>query len=108
MVSDEFTVTIFFPFAFAFFTSFGSHHPAPADHPSPDTAANDDVKNGDDDDDDDDGDILANTGSSDAMQSDQQSSVESSEIAPTSAGDTNADILKAAFAEDADDDDTPH
>jgi len=62
----------------------------------------------DDDDDDDDGDILANTGSSDAMQSDQQSSVERSKVAPTSAGDTNADILKAAFAEDADDDDTPH
>ena len=61
-----------------------------------------------DDDDDDDGDILANTGSSDAMQSDQQSSVERSKVAPTSAGDTNADILKAAFAEDADDDDTPH
>ena len=59
-------------------------------------------------DDDDDGDILANTGSSDAMQSDQQSSVERSKVAPTSAGDTNADILKAAFAEDADDDDTPH
>ena len=62
----------------------------------------------DDDDDDDEGDILANTGSSDAMQSDQQSSVERSKVAPTSAGDTNADILKAAFAEDADDDDTPH
>ena len=60
------------------------------------------------DDDDDDDDILSNTGSSDAMQSDQQSSVERSEIAPTSAGDTNADILKAAFAEDADDHDTPH
>ena len=59
-------------------------------------------------DDDDDGDILANTGSSDAMQSDQQSSVERSKVAPTSAGDTNADILKAAFAEGADDDDTPH
>ena len=62
----------------------------------------------DDDDDDDDGDILANTGSPDAMQSGQQSSVERSKVAPTSAGDTNADILKAAFAEDADDDDTPH
>lgn len=61
-----------------------------------------------DDDDDDDGDILANTGSPDAMQSGQQSSVERSKVAPTSAGDTNADILKAAFAEDADDDDTPH
>ncbi len=60
------------------------------------------------DDDGDDGDISSNTGSSDAMQSDQQSSVERSEIAPTSAGDTNADILKAAFAEDADDHDTPH
>ena len=56
----------------------------------------------------DDHDNLANTGSSDAMQSDQQSSVERSEIAPTSAGDTNGDILKAAFAEGADDDDTPH
>ncbi|MCO4829577.1 MAG: SMC-Scp complex subunit ScpB, partial [Gammaproteobacteria bacterium] len=52
-----------------------------------------------DDDDDDDGDILANTGSPDAMQSGQQSSVERSEIAPASAVDTNADILKAAFAE---------
>ena len=60
------------------------------------------------DDDDDDGDILSNTGSPDAMQSGQQSSVERSKVAPTSAGDTNADILKAAFAEDADDDDTPH
>jgi len=62
----------------------------------------------DDDDDDDDDDILSNTGSPDAMQSGQQSSVERSKVAPTSAGDTNADILKAAFAEDADDDDTPH
>ena len=64
----------------------------------------------DDDDDDDDrcGDISSNTGSPDAMQSGQQSSVERSKVAPTSAGDTNADILKAAFAEDADDDDTPH
>jgi len=61
-----------------------------------------------DDDDDDDGDISSNTGSPDAMQSGQQSSVERSKVAPTSAGDTNADILKAAFAEDADDDDTPH
>jgi len=61
-----------------------------------------------DDDDDDDGDILANTGSPDAMQSGQQSSVERSKVAPASAVDTNADILKAAFAEDADDDDTPH
>ena len=60
------------------------------------------------DDDDDDGDISSNTGSPDAMQSGQQSSVERSKVAPTSAGDTNADILKAAFAEDADDDDTPH
>ena len=60
------------------------------------------------DDDGDDGDILSNTGSPDAMQSGQQSSVESSKVAPTSAGDTNADILKAAFAEDADDHDTPH
>jgi segregation and condensation protein B len=63
---------------------------------------------GDDGDDDDDGDISSNTGSPDAMQSGQQSSVERSKVAPTSAGDTNADILKAAFAEDADDDDTPH
>ncbi|MDA8949478.1 SMC-Scp complex subunit ScpB [Pseudomonadales bacterium] len=62
----------------------------------------------DDGDDGDDGDILSNTGSPDAMQSGQQSSVERSKVAPTSAGDTNADILKAAFAEDADDDDTPH
>ena len=62
----------------------------------------------DDDDDDDDGDISSNTGSPDAMQSGQQSSVERSKVAPISAGDTNADILKAAFAEDADDDDTPH
>lgn len=62
----------------------------------------------DDDDDGDDGDISSNTGSPDAMQSGQQSSVERSKVAPTSAGDTNADILKAAFAEDADDDDTPH
>ena len=60
------------------------------------------------DDDGDDGDILSNTGSPDAMQSGQQSSVERSKVAPTSVGDTNADILKAAFAEDADDDDTPH
>ena len=60
------------------------------------------------DDDGDDGDILSNTGSPDAMQSGQQSSVERSKVAPTSAGDTNADILKAAFAEDADDHDTPH
>ena len=60
------------------------------------------------DDDGDDGDISSNTGSPDAMQSGQQSSVERSKVAPTSAGDTNADILKAAFAEDADDDDTPH
>ena len=62
----------------------------------------------DDDDDGDDGDISSNTGSPDAMQSGQQSSVERSKVAPTSAGDTNADILKAAFAEDADDHDTPH
>jgi len=78
--------------------------PVIGDHTSDD----DDDDDGDDGDDDDDDDILSNTGSSDAMQSDQQSSVERSEIAPTSAGDTNADILKAAFAEDADDDDTPH
>ena len=68
----------------------------------------DDGDDGDDGDDDDDGDISSNTGSPDAMQSGQQSSVERSKVAPTSAGDTNADILKAAFAEDADDDDTPH
>ena len=54
------------------------------------------------------GDISSDTGSPDAMQSGQQSSVERSKVAPTSAGDTNADILKAAFAEDADDHDTPH
>ena len=79
--------------------------PVIGDHTSDD---DDDDDSDDNDDDDDDGDILANTGSSDAMQSDQQSSVERSKVAPTSAGDTNADILKAAFAEDADDDDTPH
>lgn len=62
----------------------------------------------DDGDDNDGGDISSDTGSPDAMQSGQQSSVERSKVAPTSAGDTNADILKAAFAEDADDDDTPH
>ena len=65
----------------------------------------DDDDNGDDNDG---GDISSDTGSPDAMQSGQQSSVERSKVAPTSAGDTNADILKAAFAEDADDDDTPH
>jgi len=62
----------------------------------------------DDDDDNDGGDISSDTGSPDAMQSGQQSSVERSKVAPTPAGDTNADILKAAFAEDADDHDTPH
>ena len=75
--------------------------PVIGDHTSDD----DDDEDGDDDDD---GDISSNTGSPDAMQSGQQSSVERSKVAPTSAGDTNADILKAAFAEDADDDDTPH
>ena len=78
--------------------------PVSGDHTSDD----DDDDDGDDGDDDDDGDISSNTGSPDAMQSGQQSSVERSKVAPTSAGDTNADILKAAFAEDADDDDTPH
>jgi segregation and condensation protein B len=73
-----------------------------------DPTSDDDGDDGDDGDDDDDGDISSNTGSPDAMQSGQQSSVERSKVAPTSAGDTNADILKAAFAEDADDDDTPH
>ena len=68
----------------------------------------DDDDDGDDGDDGDGDDISSNTGSPDAMQSGQQSSVERSKVAPTSAGDTNADILKAAFAEDADDDDTPH
>ena len=62
----------------------------------------------DDGDDNDGGDISSDTGSPDAMQSGQQSSVERSKVAPASAVDTNADILKAAFAEDADDDDTPH
>mgnify|MGYP006433174551 FL=1 len=56
----------------------------------------------------DDHDNLANTGSSDASESGQQPSVEAPEIATASEGDTNADILKAAFAEGADDDDTPH
>ena len=56
----------------------------------------------------DDHDNLANTGSSDTSESGQQPSVEAPEIATASEGDTNADILKAAFAEGADDDDTPH
>jgi segregation and condensation protein B len=56
----------------------------------------------------DDHDNLANAGSSDTSESGEQSSVESPEIATASEGDTNADILKAAFAEGADDDDTPH
>lgn len=56
----------------------------------------------------DDHDNLANTGSSDTSESGEQSSVEAPEIATASEGDTNADILKAAFAEGADDDDTPH
>ena len=56
----------------------------------------------------DDHDNLANAGSSDTSESGQQPSVEAPEIATASEGDTNADILKAAFAEDADDDDTPH
>ena len=85
--------------------------PVIGDHTSDDDDDDDDDDDGDDGDDgddDDDGDISSNTGSPDAMQSGQQSSVERSKVAPTSAGDTNADILKAAFAEDADDDDTPH
>ena len=56
----------------------------------------------------DDHDNLANAGSSDTSESGEQSSVESPEIATASEGDTNADILKAAFAEGADDDDMPH
>lgn len=56
----------------------------------------------------DDHDNLANAGSSDTSESGEQSSVEVPEIATASEGDTNADILKAAFAEGADDDDTPH
>ena len=56
----------------------------------------------------DDHDNLANAGSSDTSESGEQSSVESPEITTASEGDTNADILKAAFAEGADDDDTPH
>ena len=56
----------------------------------------------------DDHDNLANAGSSDTSESGEQSSVEAPEIATASEGDTNADILKAAFAEGADDDDTPH
>ena len=56
----------------------------------------------------DDHDNLANAGSSDTSESGEQSSVEAPEITTGSEGDTNADILKAAFAEGADDDDTPH
>ena len=56
----------------------------------------------------DDHDNLANAGSSDTSESGEQSSVEAPGIATASEGDTNADILKAAFAEGADDDDTPH
>ena len=56
----------------------------------------------------DDHDNLANAGSSDTSESGEQSSVEAPEIATASEGDTNADILKAAFAEGADDDDMPH
>jgi segregation and condensation protein B len=56
----------------------------------------------------DDHDNLANAGSSDTSESGEQSSVEAPEITTASEGDTNADILKAAFAEGADDDDTPH
>ena len=56
----------------------------------------------------DDHDNLANAGSSDTLESGEQSSVEAPEITTASEGDTNADILKAAFAEGADDDDTPH
>ncbi len=58
--------------------------------------------------DDDGGDTLANTGSSDATEIGQQASVERLEIARAGEGDTNADILKAAFSEDADDNKTPH
>ena len=56
----------------------------------------------------DDHDNLANTGSVDASESGQQSSVEAPEIAAAPEGDTNADILKAAFSEDVDDDNMPH
>ena len=56
----------------------------------------------------DDHDNLANAGSSDTSESGEQSSVEAPKITTASEGDTNADILKAAFAEGADDDDTPH
>ena len=52
--------------------------------------------------------LLIDDRSSDASGSGQQSSVEAPEIATASEGDTNADILKAAFAEGTDDDDTPH
>ena len=52
--------------------------------------------------------LLIDERSSDASGSGQQPSVEAPEIATASEGDTNADILKAAFAEGADDDDTPH
>ena len=52
--------------------------------------------------------LLIDDRSSDASGSGQQPSVESPEITTASEGDTNADILKAAFAEGADDDDTPH
>ena len=79
--------------------------PVIGDHTSDDDDDDDDDDDGDDNDG---GDISSDTGSPDAMQSGQQPSVERSKVAPTPAGDTNADILKAAFAEDADDDDTPH
>jgi segregation and condensation protein B len=62
----------------------------------------------DDDDDDDDHENLANAGSSDASENGQQSSVEAPGSATVSEGNTNADILKAAFSEDVDDDNMPH
>jgi len=77
----------------------------------------------DDDDDDDDDDngrdnAVSNVSSDDASSvrasspdvavSGSESPADQSEFEPASSGDTNADILKAAFSEDADDDDTPH
>ncbi|MEZ7964993.1 MAG: hypothetical protein QMC05_02965, partial [Pseudomonadales bacterium] len=46
--------------------------------------------------------------SPDVAVSGSESPADQSEFEPASSGDTNADILKAAFSEDADDDDTPH
>jgi len=58
--------------------------------------------------DDDDYENLANAGSSDASENGQQSSVKAPGSATAPEGDTNADILKAAFSEDVDDDDMPN